>query len=523
MASASLARRMTRPPALAAAALAIAALAAGCVAPGGREDEADAAFRPSALLPADWAELGVPWGDEHDHADATQHAGLTTPNFRVLGYDPLVTEATGTTLTGMGCGGVANATDGRRLAVVHSISTDVAFVVADVTDPDAPAMLGEYYLPNVVVWDATITADGKHALVGAYPWAFGGPTNLVLPGSGGSHASDVPPTAFRVQPMWRDACTGEVRAAGLDQYVPYGPAILLVSLADPSNPRLEDWVPQPAVGPHSVTSAMIDGTVYATSSVTNLVHEASYYSFFEVVETPAGGKLSPLSVIEAPGVESPRLNGHVDVEIAKHPVTGTVLAYLANWDGGVAVYDFSNPRAPAPLATWKDGNAGSIHETLPLATTWDGRHYTIAGQEVGEPADLPSGWVYVLDTTDPAKPEEVSRWTLPVKPDWDGGLQFSTHYVGVVGRTLFVTNYHGGMWAVDLTDVQSPHTVGLFVPDRASPKPHASCPCGPSVEDVVPDEDGTLTVWDGAGGIYELRFDATDPAPPLREWPTRAT
>ena len=61
-------------------------------------------------------------------ADAPQIDGLTTSQ-RI---EP-VTDAYGTTLTGMGCGGAVVREDGMKLAIVHSISTDVSFVVADVT------------------------------------------------------------------------------------------------------------------------------------------------------------------------------------------------------------------------------------------------------------------------------------------------------------------------------------------------------------------------------------------------------
>lgn len=497
--------------------LVLVAASAGCVAqlPLGGVAAADATptTGPAGALPADWYLRAMPselTDPEHDHADWAQHAGLSTPNFRVLGYDALSSAALGSTPTGMGCGGTGTTSEGRRIAVVHSISTDVAFLVADVTDPAHPVYLGEYLLPNVVVWDATVTADGKHALVGAYPFIFG--DGLKLP----------PGASFPVQPQFRDWCTGETRDAGPEQYFIMGPALVMVGLQDPTAPTLEQWIPQPVIGPHSVTSDTIDGVTFATSSVTNLMHDASYYSFFQVVDTPAGGVLQPLSVIQAPGMRGLDGNGHIDVELAKHPVTGQLLAYLANWNDGVAIFDLSIPQAPVQIGHWADADAGSLHETLPMNELWDGKHYTLAGQEVGEPVDLPSGWVYVLDTTDPANPVEVGRWTLPVKPKWDGGLQFSTHYVEVVNRTMFVANYHGGLWAVDLSNVAQPLAIGLFVPDRASPTPHENCPCEPSIEDVVAFEDGTLTVWDAAGGVYALSFDASDPAPAAPAWPVEA-
>ena len=467
------------------------------------------------VLDATWALLGVPGGEEHEHDDWAHHRNLSTPNFQVLGWSDLTTEHYGTTLTGMGCGGVGETADGRRIAVVHSINTDVAFVVADVTDPAAPQKLGEYFLPNVVVWDATVTPDGLHVLVGAYPLVFGddGPK---LPVGG-----DVAAPLLRVQPMWRDACTGEERAAGPEQYVPYGPGLVMVGLQDPTAPAFEQWVPQPVIGPHSVYATEIDGTTWAVSSVTNLQHEASYYDFFHVEETPLGAALVPVAHVEAPGVRPPlEFNGHVDVTLAKHPVTDQLLAYLANWDDGMRVYDLSVPHAPVEVGHWND--VGSIHNTLPLPVLWDEKHYTIVGQEVGRPEDRPSGWVYVLDTTDPANPVEVSRWTVPAEPDWaDGGLQFSTHYVDVLNRTMFVTNYHGGMWAVDLADVAAPRTAGLFVPDRVPSAPFGGEAHGPNVEDVVVDpETGVLTVWDGAGGVYQLRYDEALRLPAVEEWPT---
>lgn len=490
--------------------LALAAVAAGCVSPAG---QVEAGPNSAAAIPAGWWEHAVPSSltdPDHDHSDRSQHANLTTANFQVVGYDPLVTDHYGETPTGMGCGGAITREDGRRIAIVHTISTDVAFVVADVTDPAKPVKLGEYLMPNAVIWDADITADGMHVLVGAYPPIFGDPTPQLPPVASAIEA----PAVWKFQPMWRDACTGEVSAAGPEQYLPFGPGIVMVGIQDPTSPTFEDWAPQPVIGPHSVSSALVDGTLYATASVTNLQHESSYYTIFEIV----GPKLVPLHVIEVPGHPGPfEFNGHIDVAIHKHPVTGQILAHLANWDA-YYIYDISGPVA---MEVSKALAEGSIHTTYPLPVMWGDKHYTIVAQEVGEPVDLPSGWTYVMDTTDPANPVEVGRWTLPVKPKWDdGGLQFSPHYVAVLNTTLFVTNYHGGMWAVDMSNPADLAAVGIFVPANDSPMPFEGGSYGPGIEDVIVDPTtGLLTVWDNAGGVYQLRYDESNPAPRAPAWP----
>jgi len=486
-------------------------LAAGCLSPSNVNPK-DAKDEAVAFA-EDWWQHAIPSSltvEDHDHGNRSQHAGITTPNFHEIGWDPLETSTFGTTLVGMGCGGAVTREDGRRLAVVHSIATTVSFVVADITIPQLPKMLGEFYLPNAVVWDADISADGNHVLIGAYPpgplfgrdvtppaapwWALGH-TNMVL---------------------YRDACTGQVVETGPANYLP-GPAIVMVGIHDPANPKFEQYVLQPVIGPHSVGSQKIGDKVYATSSVTNLIHQGSYYTIFEVVPGVGGALLEPRWAFETPGMAT-ELNGHTDVFLQEHPLTHKLLAHLANWDG-YYVYDLSTPK-PTQVGVWKDGDAGNVHTTYPLPSLRDGKQYVLVGQEVGEPKDLPSGYVYILDITDPAKPTEVGRWTLPIKPKWDdGGLQFSPHYVSVLGNTMFVANYHGGLWAVDITDMTKPEAIGIFVPDRESPKAYGNGHYGPSIEDVVVDETtGLITTWDNSGGVYQLHFDATIAAPHAPAW-----
>lgn len=532
---------MSRSFASVAVLVAVGGFFAGCL---GADDAPNALADDVALaVPDGWWLTSIPstlTDEKHDHGNRSEHANLTTANFHVIGWDPLVTESYGTTLVGMGCGGAVDRADGKRLAVVHSIATDVSFVVADITDPAEPMMMGEFYMPNAVIWDADITADGNHVLVGAYPYAIFGEAVPVLPPPLGTaapyegsysfvgHHGAIPPASELPTPVdgaplqmqYRSACTGGawVDLAGPESYFPYGPGVVMVGIQDPATPTLEDWVPQPAIGPHSVSSALIDGTLYATASVTNLHHESSYYSIFEVVDLPTGGKLAPLSVIPAPGVNSPNLNGHIDIFISKHLGDGKTYGYLAN-AYGMYIYDLTNPRAPLRVSYFANDNMGSLHTTYTFPEMWGDKVYMIAAEEVGEPVDLPSGWAYILDITDPANPNEVGRWTLPVKPKWDdGGLMFSPHYVAVMNHTMFVSNYHGGLWAVDISDPTMPMASGLFVPDRESTAPFGGAETyGPSIEDVIVHPDGVITTWDGAGGVYNLHFMESMPgalAPP---------
>lgn len=527
-----------RPRALLLASAALLAALAGCVQGPGADGPAQPG--PATLaadLPAGWAARAIPFGDGHDHFDRSHHANLSTPNFELLGWDPLVADATGTTAGGYYCGEVGETSEGRRLAVVNSFNSEVAFVVADVTDPMKPVKVGEYVLPRVHVYDVAMSADAQHVIVAAQP------DEGSLPGAAAARATlPGPAGGVLVQPLFRDACTGQTRPAGPETLLPLGPSTLLVGVHDPADPALEDAHPAPVLGPHSVSTGTVDNETYVISSITNLVHQGSYYQFFQVTGTPLGHKLGLLSVYQTPGgggsgERTPVINGHVDGAIHVHPATGKPTAYLADWDAGLVILDMSNPRAPRQIAQWNEfrgglgflvgEETGNLHEALPMDDLWDGKHYTLVGQEiVGKPDDHPTGWVYVLDTTDPANPVEAGRWTLPVDVEWEQALQFSTHYVEVHDRTMFVTLYHGGVWAVDLSTpekIAAPPTIGAFVPDRESPAPPGgggrAAEGVPDVLDVLAYADGTLVVYDDASGIYVLRFDAADPAPAPEPWP----
>ena len=487
----------------------------------------------SAPVPAEWAELAA--GEQHNHADIKLHQNLSTPNFETLGYNPLVTDYYGRSSGGYFCG-AAQEKAGRRIAIVHSFVSDVALLINDVTDVTNPQKVGELVMANTQVYDVALSPDLKYALLATSP-LDGGPDKV------GSDATtrDV---------SFRDACSGETRPVqGPEQGLPYASGVVLVDITNPRNPVIADFRFLPAGGAHSVRAYEINNRNIVVTTALN--PPVGYAAIFEIQNIAGGPRLQLLStfvpyVNHAPRDPVPKATYIHDAYVQKHPITGDTILYLAWGTYGLVLANLNDLAQPRQIAFWSDWskvtkNAGAhfIHEALPATEAWEGRHYTFIGEECGgRPAEAPTCLITTLDTTDPAKPTWVGSWTLPVDAAWTGTYQFSTHYIARVNRTLFVSTYHGGVWAVDVsTDEARRHmpSIGVFLPTRESPKPWPGMGQGttvlqvlfadvrvnskPFVLDLEALPDGTLVVFEGSTGLYTARFDEANPAPPPKPWP----
>lgn len=470
-----------------------------------------------------WFETALARDAGHNHNDLAQHQGMSTSNFLLVGHDPLVMRDTSNRLVGSwGCGEVGETSTGRRLAILDGFGKD-AHAIADLTDPANPFLVGQIKLRGASTWDDALTPDGRWAVLGLNTLARQPTlTALALP--------DVPVSASFV-----DACSGEERAIPIPD-IGVTSGVMVFDLADPANPKFTDYFPTPAFNMHSVSTAIVDGRTYITASTVQLVHPASYFVFLEMLDTPLGGKLNYLSAFAPPPVAAPQghvfvptQNGHNDVSIHKHPGNGKVYAYLAAWDGGVITLDFTVPEAPLFTANWAPPTTGvlssaltdgcqawGIHTTYAIDELWDGKHYLIAGQECPNHSNTntPAGQVFILDNTDPANPTMAGRWNLPVDTGiWTTEYQASPHYVAVQGRTLFVTMYHAGLWAVDLSgSLVAPPAIGVYMPSIASGVSNPSF-AAPVTEQVNIMSNGDIVLFENSSGIYLLRFDPNNPAP----------
>jgi hypothetical protein len=314
---------------------------------------------------------------------------------------------------------------------------------------------------------------------------------------------------------------------------------------------------------HSISTAMVDGARYVITSglgaipcTVPSVHGApplpasvpcqpvprygnllSHFDFLTVEETPAGARILPYGIYTP--VDQTHLNpgllylsnGHTDATMQKHPITGQLIAYLADWDGGLHTVRLDGRGMFTPLTTWGAAPGGDptqmkghIHSAVPLGEK-NGKHYTLVGQEViGKPTNRPSGEITLLDTTNPSVLTPVARWTLPVDVEWppSSGELFSTHYPTMANDTLYVSMYHGGVWAADARESAWPNlpSTGVFIPfDEGAQAPFKSG-TAPEVLEVLDLGDGTLLIFDGNTGAYVVRFHPDDPrVPPAAPWP----
>ncbi|HUR25412.1 MAG TPA: hypothetical protein VM327_05290, partial [Candidatus Thermoplasmatota archaeon] len=514
-----------------------AAVLAGCAS-----SDRDGDGTVAAVRDPDWATRSIYLGadpaatdfvPDHDHSDPAIHKGFSTPNFEILGHDPLLSAYYRSSAGTSWCGDVAKE-GGRRLAVVHSFSTDVALSVIDVTDPKLPSMVGELVLPYDFTYDVAIFEDGRYAVLAGNP----------------DLASDPPPTLLPNGHLpwlgtWRDACGNERPVPAPADGLPHGYSAILVDLSDPAAPTVADFYEYPGGrNVHSVSTAIVDGVRYVATSglgalpctlpnvagnpvpnplpcepqVPRYGNLLSHYDFLTVEDTPAGGRLVAQNVYTPTDQThlDPSLlylsNGHTDATIEKHPLTNQTLAYLADWDGGLHIVRLDGAGQTSPIASWgaapggdNTQMTGNIHSVRPVEGLRNGKHLLVVGQEViGRPAGRPSGQVAILDITNPATPLRVAKWTLPVEVQWGPALgeTFSTHYPVLVDDTLFVSMYHAGVWAADFSKANWPDlpSVGVYLPsEEPAGEPHRAGQA-PEVLEVLALGGDDLLVFDGNSG-----------------------
>ncbi len=132
------------------------------------------------------------------------------------------------------------------------------------------------------------------------------------------------------------------------------------------------------------------------------------------------------------------------------------IAYTSNWNDGVAVIDVGggdrggSPSNPVEIARFRD-IGGATHAAFPYLSP-TGRFYIFMGDEIGAPAfdgqedgrtpEFMTGYIHVVDFTDPENPEEVARYEIP---------EAGSHNMWIEDDRLYAAFYQGGLRVLDIS------------------------------------------------------------------------
>lgn len=312
--------------------------------------------------------------------------------------------------------------------------------------------------------------------------------------------------------------------------------IYVVDISDKKAPTLESFVPLPANGPHTLTYHRHDngneyviactydlitdpgtGAILATVPVTQRV---IVYQVQRVPETPLPlGDAVPATLVPVSqfsitdSAPAGKLYFPHDTRVQVHPTYGggqTSLMYVAYWDKGVRLLDFTEPASLSEVGFFTEfgpSRYNNIHLAQPFVDAIDGMHVTVAEPEI--PAALEeTGQVTFLDTSDPEHPRQLGSWKLP--PGSQGPLavtafDFSPHNFDLWDGKMAIGHNHAGVWVVDVSDAENlaaPKSVAYYLP--AKPRDNAPT-LQPAVWGVF-EEGGLLWASDASTGLYVLRY-----------------
>ena len=194
------------------------------------------------------------------------------------------------------------------------------------------------------------------------------------------------------------------------------------------------------------------------------VYVQGKYCYVAHMDAPAG-----TSILDISDPKHPKQVAHIPIPagVHTHKVRVENDLMVVNWEcpppyihddnfqGGMLVYDVSNPAKPKELCFWKSAGAG-VHRF-----DFDGRYAYITPTVAGYHLNI----AMILDLKDPTKPEEVGRWWMPGQhvaggetPD-EGYRLTWCHHILRRGNRLYVAYWHAGMVILDIEDMSKPKLV----------------------------------------------------------------
>lgn len=182
--------------------------------------------------------------------------------------------------------------------------------------------------------------------------------------------------------------------------------------------------------------------------------------------------------------------------------------YCGYWDGGVVIFDVSDPTNPQPISRyeWEAGGGGMTHTTLPLP----GRQLLAVTDEAGQVGDPQNPKYFrLLDIADERNPVELSRWRPDHEVYGSRGGRYGPHNLhenrpGTFQseETLFATFFNAGLRVLDISDARNPRETAYYVPPATPGQPICA------TNDILVSAEGRIYITDKwSGGLHILELE----------------
>jgi hypothetical protein len=154
------------------------------------------------------------------------------------------------------------------------------------------------------------------------------------------------------------------------------------------------------------------------------------------------------------------------------------------WEGGLKVFDVSNPRKPTEIAFLRMPGKG-VHRM----TYWEPPYAYMSGSDAG----LIDQFLVIVDLSEPSRPREVGRWWFPGQnteagetPSWTpttrghggapGSKRYALHHPLVRGGRAYCGWWDAGLVILDISDKSRPTLVSHLDLGAESTATHTALP-----------------------------------------------
>ncbi len=457
---------------------------AGCVG-GNGDDGDDTTPRPGVeyYTSQDFlAEL------EHDHTDPTLHAASHNMAFvdhHDCTEDGVVDEDT------------PQITDIKEWGDYLFVNQLNGFCILDISDPYDVTFVSHFEAE--AGFDIDVNANGEYV--------FHGTQRNPPPGTGG------PPDP------------------NAEDDLPRG--LYVVDVSDKADPTLASFYPVPSNGVHTVhyhkhangdDLVLIQTYDWFPPSETGLPlpgvgnGPTQRVEILRLVEDETGAQLELVGIYSLPKPPEEPAGDYFphDCTAQQHPFTERTYMYCAYWNHGLVIVDITNPVQPTLVSQYDDAapsNYNQYHYVLPAPEPIDDRHITVGAPELQVGVEE-TGHIRVFDTTDPANPVQLSTWTLPGVPGFDGGFLYSPHQFDIANGHIYMGHNHGGTWVIDISNeslLMAPKSAGAVIPHGDEDREPSEWPRLGNVW-VAIEHEGYVYSADRTAGIHVHRY-LHDPIP----------